>query len=356
VHQSNFKICLVTPDLSPGGAERVIATIANNLAENGSLEIHILLLTGGNRFYKTSTSIRIHEPDFNYKSFARIISLVKIFFFVRKKLKYIKPNSLLSFGGRYNSFVLLASRGLQIRTYISDRSRPGISYGFLPDFLNPFAYKLATGIIAQTSQAKDYIINLVKHPSVHLIGNPIPNYRSAIVKKENIILNVGRFIKSKQQEMLIRIFASIDSVDWQLWLVGDGENLDNCKALVISLGLYDKVRFFGNQKDVKTFYQKASIFAFTSRSEGFPNSLGEAMSAGCACISFDCCAGPSDLIKDDKNGILVPLNDTKRFAGKLAELIADEKLRNSLSQEARLSMRAYDERIIVQKFHDVLIS
>ena len=70
-----------------------------------------------------------------------------------------------------------------------------------------------------------------------------------------------------------------------------------------------KVKLLGNVSDIDSLYQKVQVFAFSSKSEGFPNALGEAMSAGLASIAYDCPAGPSDLIQHEQNGFLISIGD-----------------------------------------------
>ncbi len=116
---------------------------------------------------------------------------------------------------------------------------------------------------------------------------------------------MGRFISSKQQSLLINIFDTIDDNNWKLIFLGDGPKLQELKSKAKTKKSFGRIIFEGNVSNVDEYYAKSKIFAFTSNSEGFPNALAEAMSAGCACISFDCIAGPSDLIKDEINGYLI---------------------------------------------------
>lgn len=347
------KICIITPTLEAGGTERVIAILSNYFQHKKHIQVHLILMVGGEIFFPVDKKIIIHRPSFNYKQSPKWFYLWKILQFTRNSLKKIKPNALLCFGGKYNSFVLIAALGLGIKTYISDRSRPGISYGKLLDFLNPYVYRLATGIISQTEGAKKWIYRQTRHKNIMVIGNPIPVsvLSNSDLKKENIILNVGRFIPSKQQELLIDLFIEINPKNgWVLHFLGDGENLQACIQKVKKLGFERKIKFYGNQKNVAPYFVKSKIFAFTSISEGFPNALGEAMAAGCACISFDCLAGPADLINSEEDGILIPLENVDQYKERLIELIENESLQTYLSKNAVNKIQYYEENSISQKF------
>lgn len=350
------RIALILPSLDAGGAERVMSILANNFQKQPDTQIHFILLVGGEIFYEISENVRIHKPSFNYKEHSRLVYTQKIFQFLRKKLKGIKPNILLSFEGRYNSFVLAACWGLNIRTFISERSRPGISYGKLLDMINKIVYKRATGIIAQTHCAKDHLFRITKHANIAVIGNPIMQHNFSDVNRQFVVLNVGRFIKSKHQDLLVDYFKEIDRQDWRIWFVGTGNQIAQVKEKAKRLDLKDTVIFWDNQPKLDYFYSQASIFAFTSTSEGFPNVLGEAMAAGCACISFDCTAGPSDLIDHGKNGFLIKEGDHKTYIAKLDQLMNDENLRTSFGKEAKKKMRLYDEQVIADLFFNFITS
>ncbi|MDZ7634136.1 MAG: glycosyltransferase [Bacteroidales bacterium] len=95
----------------------------------------------------------------------------------------------------------------------------------------------------------------------------------------------------------------------------------------------------GYQSDTDNYYRRSRIFAFMSSSEGFPNVLGEALSAGLPVVSYDCLAGPSDLISDGDNGFLIPLFDRELFKEKLTLLMANDELASTISQAAVLSVK-----------------
>jgi glycosyltransferase involved in cell wall biosynthesis len=351
------KLVFICAALTSGGAERVMSILVNRLSQKENLQIHLVLLTKQSIFYKVSDKVILHEPNFSHGSFSRFKFTIKTFFYLRNKLRYIQPDTLLSFGGRYNSFAVLAALGLPIRSYISDRSRPGISYGRILDLLNRITYRLTNGIIAQTHVAADYIFRKTKHKNIQVVGNPVPLINSAKEKRQKIILNVGRFISSKHQDELIHVFAQIQhkiNPSWRLIFLGDGECLASCKKLVDSYRLKNKVIFEGSVKDVESYYRKAEIFAFTSHSEGFPNALAEAMSAGCACISYDCNAGPSELIDNGENGILVQQGDLKEFGKKLLLLTENKKLRSTLMKKAKEKVLQFSEEEICDKYFKVL--
>jgi glycosyltransferase involved in cell wall biosynthesis len=352
------KIALVIPTLTAGGAERVMSVLANNFANNDDFEIHLVLLVGGNIFYDLSDKVHVHNPPFFYKNYNRVVFTVRLSSYLRKILKKIHPDIILSFEGRYNSFVLMNASGLKSKCFISDRSSPLVSYGRFIDFYNRLFYPKSYGIIAQTNFAKKKMLEKIGHINATVIGNPIKSIdKNGVVQRKNIILNVGRFIPTKHQYLLLEYFSEIDNTGWELWFLGEGETLDFVKQKAIELNLGSKVQFLGNQKNVGEYYLQSKIFAFTTSSEGFPNALGEAMGAGCACISFDCVAGPSDLITNNVDGILIQPNQHESFKARLVELMRSEYKISYLGANAKEKIATnYNEKAISDKYFDFLLN
>lgn len=350
-----LRIALVISDLSSGGAERVISTLANEFSKFDHIEVHLICLIKGNSFYELDPRIIVHKPNFNYRNYIKIFAYIKTIFYLRKKLKSINAKSYLSFGGRYNAMCIISGLGLKSKVYVSDRSRPGISYGKIQDKLNKMLYPLADGIVAQTTQSKEYHLSQFSHKNIRVIGNPIPVLKDDKINKRNIILNVGRFIKTKNQSLLIKIFEEICPDDWELWFVGDGEFFDKCTEQAKNSLLANKITFWGEQSNISIFYNQCKIFAFTSTSEGFPNALGEAMGCGLACISFDCIAGPSDIIDDGKNGYLIENMNTTEYSKKLNELVTNEKKREEFKVGGTKLIDKYSKENIVLEYLNFLI-
>ncbi|MDY6994591.1 MAG: glycosyltransferase, partial [Pseudomonadota bacterium] len=185
--------------------------------------------------------------------------------------------------------------------------------------------------------------------------NPIRNVEhDASVKKENIVLTVGRLIPTKHVDQLIEIFTEIDKSGWKLVIVGgDAKRMtlsEELDALITELGVRDSVLLEGQQKDVDRYYNRSKIFAFTSSSEGFPNVIGEALSAGLPVITYDCVAGPSDMVEDERNGFLIPLFNKELFKEKLSLLMEDEALRLQMSDAAKNSIKKYSNSLVSNKF------
>lgn len=356
------KICLVIPSLHAGGMERVMSELAQYFVSKNQFRIDIVLYGITQEvFYPIPPQITIHKPSFKFNNRIRIISTLKTFWFLRFSVLKLKPHTLLSFGEYWNSFVLLALFGLSTPVYISDRCQPNKNLGLFHDILRKIIYPRATGIIAQTEKAKKIYTNRFRHKNIKIIGNPIPNLSSGRnIEKGDIVLTVGRLIKSKHHAELIKLFIDIAKPGWKLVIVGydhlKQNNSERLKEIIELNGADEYVILAGKQSDVATYYLKSKIFAFTSSSEGFPNVIGEAMSAGLPVIAFDCIAGPSDMIINNKTGFLIPLFDFKQFRAKLELLMSDSTLRENFGASAKSKINEFSVDKIGDQYLDFILN
>ncbi len=359
--KENKKIIFTIHSLQAGGMERVVSELANQFVNKKGLDIHIILFgIKRNIFYKINDHINIHQPKFKFDNSKRFISTLKTINYLRKKIYKLQPDTVLSFGEYWNNIVLLATYGLNLPIYIADRSTPLKNLGKAQDTLRKYLYPTAKGLILQTNKAKEIYQKQFKELNITVIGNPIREIENTNTKRENIILMVGRLIDTKHQDRLIKIFSKIDKQDWKLVLVGGDakkqKNKEILTKLIKELKLVGQVILAGNQEDVESYYLKSKIFAFTSSSEGFPNVIGEAMSAGLPVVAYDCIAGPSEMIRDGQNGYLIPLFDDKIFQKKLELLMRDDKLSIKIGDKAKRNIKRFDTKLISEKFLDVLLN
>lgn len=203
------------------------------------------------------------------------------------------------------------------------------------------------------SQYSQTIQKAIKRKGEKLVAIPnmiAPGMLYANKKKQ--LLYSGRMSRmDKRVDRLIKIWAQIyrQVPEWELVLVGDGRELPSLKAQVEKLQL-PRVRFEGWQKDVRRYYQEASIICLTSTFESFGLCLTEAMSYGCVPIAFDCSAGVTDIIMN--NGVLVPTFHLEEYAKRLIELMQNDDLRANLQEKAFVSIeRFFPENIIPQWIH-----
>jgi GalNAc-alpha-(1->4)-GalNAc-alpha-(1->3)-diNAcBac-PP-undecaprenol alpha-1,4-N-acetyl-D-galactosaminyltransferase len=338
------KLCLVIPSLQAGGMERVMSELSWYFASKGTLDVH-LVFYGINReiFYKIPENVTIHKPAFSFNNRIRFLSAIKTLIFLRSVVKKISPAAILSFGEYWNSFVLLALVRTKYRVYVSDRCQPDKDLGFLHNNLRKILYPHSAGVISQTKKAGEIYKDKAISKNICVIGNPIRKIPgNTTITKEKIVLTVGRLISTKHHDKLIEIFLSISDPEWKLKIVGYDHLKQNTSERLLKIisekDATDRVILEGKQTDVESYYLKSCVFAFTSSSEGFPNVIGEAMSAGLPVVAFDCVAGPSEMINDGRNGYLVTLFDYESFCEKLKLLMENSELRETFGRQARIDI------------------
>jgi len=355
------KIIFIIPSLTSGGAERVVTTLANELVQD--FDVKIIQLYKSQPFYKLNKNIKLdHCRESFDPNFTIYRSITNHFFMVRNIYKILKHHSdvTIGFTTTSNIYTVIASRLLKKPCIISERNNPSYSisnkyWNFIRKKIYPFADK----IIVQTEDIKKYYLKTIGSDKLKILSNPIDpeltkHRNDNVIQKENIILNVGRLNEQKNQELLIKAFSNIPHIGWKLLIVGEGNQRKLYQKIIIELSEQENIRLLGRINSIHEEYSKAKVFAFTSNYEGFPNALIEAMYFGLPCVSTDCPTGPSELIEDNKNGFLIPMNNQKILEKKLTKLMNDEKLRKIFGENAKSRASVFEASIIADKWRDLI--
>ncbi|MEZ8159052.1 glycosyltransferase [Vibrio splendidus] len=308
---------MVNYDLRQGGAERVFHTLS---CYEGSDFNYILLKE--NRDFSYQDEQASSNLNILSNSECKWFPYIKlIFFFLRN------PGSYVSF--KYNiSFILLAvnffvpkKRKIYTRV-ISSISREQSEVGFLKRFYINFALKKSDGIILQSKgMIEDALSAGVSDYKV--INNPLGSLKTIDITEASprFVLFVGRLNLVKQIEHIVEAYAKSNFPKDGVFLYIIGEGCMSVKSsvfeLACKLGVSEMLVFLGSVNDVHNYYAKAEVLMLTSKYEGFPNVLSEAISYNCPVISYDCISGPSDIIIDGVNGFLIPQDDIDSLTIKL---------------------------------------
>ena len=353
-----MKICFFTGDISKkAGTERVSTIIANELAKNGH-EVYMLSLVkcskSGFELNKNIKIISLEKGSGNNKK--NFVPLVKE---IRQLLKKYKFDILIEVDVMLRIFTVLANLNLDTKIisweHFNFRTNLGTK---LRDIARKIAAKKSDYIITLTETDKiDYEQNLNCKAKVKAIENPLVFYSKKCSSLENkIALSVGRMNYQKGFDMLIEAWAKVISKDdsWILRIAGDGEDIEKIKKQAKELNIYNNVQFLGLINDVEKEYLNASIYIMSSRFEGFPMVLLEAMACGLPVVSFDCHTGPRDMIKNGEDGFLVKKNDTDALAEKVCKLMHDQKVRKKFGKKAKESISRFSLDKIMEKWNYVL--
>jgi glycosyltransferase involved in cell wall biosynthesis len=189
-----------------------------------------------------------------------------------------------------------------------------------------------------------YQEHLGSKPRVVRIRNAVPDMgdvRADLSAKT--VIAAGRLVLQKGYDRLIRVWELVapHHPDWRLRILGHGPRQGQLESMIAKRGLGDSITLLPPAEDIGAEMAGASIFALSSRWEGLPLVLLEAMEVGMAVISFDCPTGPRSVIKDHENGLLIRPKTIANFAAGLSELMDDAELRERLAAEARERMRDF---------------
>ena len=170
------------------------------------------------------------------------------------------------------------------------------------------------------------------------------------------IFAAGRYTPQKGYDFLIHAWAPVarKHPDWELKICGNGQSKSRLLARIEEEGIGAQTELAGPTDDVPGEMARASIYALSSRFEGFPLVLVEAMSKGMACVAFDCPTGPADIIDDHRNGLLVPAKDVDGLSAALLEMIEDEELRRRCGDAALETSRDYTMAAIGPRWEEML--
>ncbi|MFF3146678.1 glycosyltransferase, partial [Streptomyces sp. NPDC057927] len=188
------------------------------------------------------------------------------------------------------------------------------------------------------------------------LPNPIPFMPEVPSSRtENVVVSVGRLSDQKGIDMLLDTWAEVAPrhPDWTLRIFGSGEDEEILKKQCTALGLDDSVEWMGRTGDVPGALRGGSVFVLSSRGEGFPLALMEAMATALPCAAFDCAPGVHEIIEDGVDGLLAALGNTGELARRLDTLMSDKDLRDRMGEAARVNIQRYTTDEIVRRWEDL---
>ena len=345
-----MKILFIISSLGSGGAERVLSNLANRMSQ--AHDITIATFSNNRPFYALSEDVTHIKLDLLQPSSSALQSLknnAKRLNVLMQTMKDIDADVNISFMTQTNLLAIVASRLRTRKIIVAERIAYDFQKSRLIVLLRRILYPFSNYVITQTVEDSRHY-NFVKKLSV--IYNPVLIGKTAL-KKECIVLAVGRLDPQKGFDLLIDTFARIESTGWQLLIAGDGPERESLLRRIEDLKV-DNVSLIGNQKDISSWYAKASIFVLSSKKEGFPNVLIEAMASGCAVVSFACPSGPTEIIEHEKNGLLVEDQNRATLASALERVMYDKTLREKLGSNAIKVRERYAVEKIVAEWEEII--
>ncbi len=359
-----MRILLHLSDFSgPGGAEKVVSLMANYFANFHEVilltdtDIHHSFFNLDSRVIRKSTEYSIC----NRSTLGQLFGYIKGLYTFRKIIKDLNPDVIISHIDMANIRILLATMGVKIPIIVEDHNNPNLKKLKQPwSIIKSFIYLRADAIVLLT---KDLLKFYPKYfyKNISFIQNPldIPTAISdslevSLIKPTFVAL--GSLTEQKGLDFLLEAFSIFIKTNptWNLTLLGGGPLKESILQHAKELNIENRVHLVGRVTKPYPVLKSADIYVMSSRYEGFPVALCEAMGVGLPCISFDCPTGPADIIEHEVNGLLVDYLNIEKLAEAMIVLANDKEKRDKFSKESIKINNKLDINTIMTKW-EVLI-
>lgn len=356
-----MKLLYITNGINgAGGLERVLSVKASYLAENYNYEVTILSLNGNhqNPFYNFSDKIKMRSISVLGNPVRYVLSYRKG---IQEVVTAINPDVISVCDDGLKAFFIPKIIGSKIRIvyerHVSKEIEMNEGFSLSKKIAVKMKWKLmdflASGfskfIVLTNGNKKEW--NALKNLLV--ISNPLSFYPSESSTLQNKkIIAVGKQGYQKGYDLLLQSWQLVHEKfpDWQLEIYGRIAPEFHLDSIAKDLGISDTVFFYPPEKNILSKYLDSSIYVMSSRFEGFGMVLIEAMACGVPCVSFDCNYGPSDIIADGTDGLVVANGNCPALADGLIKLISDDALRISMGQRAKNNVKRYLPETIVEEW------
>jgi glycosyltransferase involved in cell wall biosynthesis len=384
---TKYRIVYCTPALySAGGVERVVSFKASYFAEQLAYDVTVIVTEGKGRdcYFPLSDKVKVINYELGFEELWRASFLKKVFLYLTKQRRYkrllkaellrIRPDFTISMLRREINFLTSIHDGSKKigELHVNRANYRNFETNDSNVFKRLFAQFWMKSLVSKLKRLDQLVVLTDKSKSswpelsnVSVIPDPIPmnqgdrshdsGQNQGPVPLIRRVVTIGRYAYQKGYDLLLQAWAEVEKhyPDWSLDIYGMGDQT-SYRQLMSDLGIdARRCRLNGPVEDVVKTYTDSSVFVLSSRFEGFGLVLVEAMACGLPVVSFDCPAGPDEIITDGVDGLLVPSGDMHALAGKLMTLMSDEDLRKRLGQQARQSARRYEMAAIATQWKDL---
>ena len=367
MEQKPLKIVYLTPALyMAGGVERVLTLKANYFAEHFGYDITIILTEGKGKplFYPLSDKIKVVNLDIDFEKLWTCSFAKKIFVYLKKQRQFKKALTKELMRLRPDITISLLRREINFLNDIKDGSRKiGELHVNRANYRNfeandsnciktLFAKFWMRSLVSNLKKLDRFVVLTEEDKSawpelqnICVIPDPLsfsPTQHSLLTDKR--VIAVGRYVYQKGFDLLLQAWTIIEKqfTDWELVVFGDG-NREPYEHQMKELGIdRNRCHLNGPTADIQKEYVNSSIFAFSSRFEGFGMVLVEAMACGLPVVSFACPCGPKDIVRDGEDGFLVANGNVGDLAQQLIKLMADDNLRSAFAHRAYQNVQRFN--------------
>ncbi len=360
-----MKVCFFIWALTAAGAERVLSILANEWTRKG-WDVVILTMDApaSKPFYPLADSIEVRPLNLLKDSDSFLSALnnnIKRLRTLRRAIRGVHPDVIISFIDKANALMILATRGLRIPVIISERTDPSRrSLGRFWGGIRDFTYPQADLIVFQSQGVMDWFPSRVRARGV-VIPNPVPpppppSNDTPITGSAMSIVSLGRLFPVKGFDVLVTAFSAANArvPNWHLNIWGKGPERKTLEQMVENLGMASQIRFHGITNRPYDILRGADIFVLPSRVEGFPNALVEAMACGLPVISTQFGGAANDIVQDGVNGMLVPPGNPEALANSLVHLMTDSDKRARLGDQASRVVDQFSTERVLTKWEEAV--
>lgn len=341
-----------------GGASVHLLDLAKGMINQGH-QVHILV--GGEGAF--TEELKKNNINFSsLKHLKREIALthdVLGFWEVKKYLKQLKPDVVHCHSSKAGLLGRLAAKSLNLPVVFTAHGwafTEGISpkkqkvYAKIEKFLINFSDHIIT--VSEFDRIYGFNFGVGSPDKVTTVHNGIPVQDSQTKKVKQgdqpcKVIMVARFDDQKDQMTLIQALGLLKDKNWVMEFIGSGPTLERCKQEANKLGLENKIKFLGQQRNVKDFLNNSDIFVLSTNYEGFPLTILEAMRAKLPVIATNV-GGNNESIMGEKTGFLTKKNDVQDLSRALSTLIDDKNLAVEMGKQGY-------ERFMTEFTHDLML-
>ena len=346
--KNNPSVALLVPSLNQGGAERVSVRLTEAW-KNAGISTRLILFDGRIQSYEASVPVIDLSLPAMDGWMAKGVNWIRRAWALSKEFKRQPVSQVVAFMDSAAIPATIAKRLGWITAHLTISIRDDVeclpkSAGMIARRLYPMADRivfpaedLRNRVIAQWGLPAERCVSIY-NPLDKKCLNPAPGLND----REPIILACGRLDQQKGFDTLIRSFAMSGlSASHRLVILGKGALFADLFQLARDLGVANRLDLHGSVDNVLDWMRRSALFVLSSRHEGFPNVLAEAMACGCPCVATDCPTGPREMLINMQSGILVPVDDTQALAAAMNIMMGNRTQACSFAREARKTAESW---------------